>query len=179
MNTNEEVLVKLLEYKVQNDLPAKLVAVQSEWAATHTIGTVTLAADVIVGFETTISEIIISGWDAISDDELLERIDSFPCAFCFVSQITPVSIYEQADSDQLQFLAGIKIVDQGTSRSILEKKVYRFTHAVYDMMREDPFLSGSGWSVQDISKYYSATTPSQPLIKAGMVSFNVTMASVS
>jgi len=140
---------------------------------------VSLAADVIVGFETTISEIIISGWDAISDEELLQRIDSFPCAFCFVSQITPVSIYEQESADELQFLAGIKIIDQGTSRSILEKKIYRFTHAVYDMMRSDPFLSGSGWNVQDIAKYYAATTPSQPLIKAGMVSFSVNMGSVT
>jgi len=127
-------------------------------------------------------EIIISGWDSISDEELLVQINRFPCAFCYVSQITTVSsapYYEQDDADQLQCLAGIKIVDQGSSRSILEKKIYRFTHAVYEMMRDDPWLSSAGWSVQNIGKYYAATTPSQPLIKAGLVSFSVVMPSVT
>lgn len=179
MNTNEEVLAKLLEYKVLNDLPAFLAAVQSEWEGTHSIGTVTLDADPIVGFKASMAEIIISGWDTIDEDELLNRINRFPCAFCFVSEIQPIAIYEQETADELQYLAGIKIVDQGTSRSILEKKIYRYTHATYDMMRSDRFLNGSGWYVENVAKAYAGTIPTQPLLKSGLVGFSIKKASVT
>lgn len=142
------------------------------------MGSITLSADVIVGFETRMAEIIISGWDVIDETELLERINRFPCAYCYVTETRPILFYEQESAEQIQFLAGIKIIDQGTSRSILEKKIYRYTHAVYSMMRSDIVISDSGWEVTDLIKAYSGTVPSQPLLKSGAVVFKVTKASV-
>lgn len=143
------------------------------------MGTITLNADPIIGFKTAMSEIIISGWDVVDEAELLERINRFPCAYCYVTETRPLSIFEQENADMIQFLAGIKVIDQGTSRSILEKKIYRYTHAIYSMMRSDTFLSDSGWAVTDLVKVYSGTVPSQPLLKAGAVNFMVKKASVA
>lgn len=152
--------------------------IKSEWEQTHSIGTILLAADPIGTLDTSISDIIISGWEEIETDELM-RINRTPCVFVYVTDVSPEIEFEQEETDYTALGCGIKVIDRGSSREVLEKKIYRYVDAVYRMMRDDMFLSESGWSVVDLSKAYSGTNPTSPLTKAGMVSFNVLIPSVT
>ena len=143
------------------------------------MGTLSIVADPIVGFQLSIPEVIISGWEEIPEDEL-HRISRYPCAFCYVTEISSVpDIFEQEEVEQTRYFCGIKIVDEGSAMNTLEKKMYRYTNAIWRMLRTDMFLKDSGWAVQDLARVYSATVPSTPFLKAGMVSFTVKMAEVA
>ena len=143
------------------------------------MGTISIDADPIVGFLTTIPEVIISGWEEIPEDEL-DRIDRYPCVFCYVTEISSVPDFaEQETTRRSQFFCGLKIIDEGSAMDTLEKKLYRYTNAVWRMIRADMFLKDSGWMVDDVARIYSATTPTEPFLKAGLVSFTVMIPEVA
>ena len=179
MITTEEVLGKLLEYSLRNTLPTYLTEVKLEWDSPHTIGTVTLPADPIMNFPSSMPQIVFSGWEEI---DKIERFDRFPCAFVFITDVTPLAeiVFEQETADRVSLACGIRVIDQGTDEVVLEKKLYRMTDAVYRMVRHDMYLSGSGYAVMEVSKAYSAVAPYQNILfKAGQVSFMVVVSDVT
>lgn len=107
------------------------------------------------------------------------RVSSLPCIYIFVVEMTPGDIYEQESAARDHYSAALKIIDQGSNYATLEKIIYRYTDALYQMLRADMFLSASGWAISNISKAYSATEATDPLLKAGQVSFTVTVEDVS
>lgn len=150
-----------------------MTEVKSEWDGEQTIGSITLPADPIVGFPTKITEVVVSGWDEI---DRIDRFDNFPCAFVFVTDLSPIVeiAYEQEEADRVAVACGIRIVDQQADETILEKTLYRVVDAVYRMVRHNMFLNASGWAVEQVSKAYSAVEPYQSMLfKAGQVSFIV------
>lgn len=153
-----------------------MAEVESEWASQQVVGSVVLEADDL-DIDQNIQEVIFSGWEEISEDEL-HRINNFPCAFIYVRGIAPEDELEQ-DEYITALDCGIKIIDVGSHRDILEKKLYRYTDAIYRMLRSDPYLSETGWTVTDISQAFAATEPLEPLVKAGLVTFTVLMDAVT
>lgn len=164
---------------MQNSLPTYLAEVKSAWDNSQTIGTITLDADPIEGFPLEISQVVFSGWEEV---DKIERFDRFPCAFVFVTDLTPVAelFFEQDTADRVAAACGIRVIDQGADEEILEKRLYRMTDAIYRMMRHDMFLSSSGMLIQSIEKAYSAVSPYENMLfKAGQVSFTVVVADVA
>lgn len=156
-----------------------LEAIVSQWSSPQTLGTVKFDADPIVGFRTEITEIVISGWEEMASIEQLMRVNRLPCIYVFVVEMTPGALlFQQDDTEQMVFAASLKLIDQGTSYDTLEKSIYRYTDALYQIMRADMYLASSGWAVSNVAKAYSATEPSDPLLKAGQVSFSVTVEDV-
>jgi hypothetical protein len=152
------------------------VEIESEWATAQTVGSVEIAADDL-DIDTQIDEIIFSGWEEISENEL-QRINNYPCIFIYVRDVSPEVELEQDEYvDVLD--CGIKVIDVGSHRDILEKKLYRYTDAIYRVVKSNLYLSGNGWAVSDLSQNFAATEPLEPLVKAGLVSFTVLMPSVT
>lgn len=116
-----------------------------------------------------IPQTIISGWEMFPEDEL-DRIDQYPCVFCYSTEISYPLTFEQETAAEARILAGIKVIDEGSDRVVLEKLIYRYTDAIFRTFLSDMYLCDSGYEIIDISKVYSATEPREPLIKAGMVS---------
>ena len=162
-------------------MPTYLQEVKSEWEASHILSAkegdpITLDPDPI-NIDLEMSWIRIAGQEDIDIDE----IDRFPGVLIFVTDLTPGTLlmFQQEEVEEDVMAAAIRVVNEGTNAEVLEKSIYRYTHAIYNMMRYDRFLSGLGWFVDRPAKHYSAIEPSEPLLKAGQVSFIVKTVSVA
>lgn len=111
--------------------------------------------------------------------EQLMRVSRLPCVYVFVTEMTPGDLlWEQSSAEQVFFASALRVIAQGSNYDILEKTIYRYTDALYQMLRNDLYLKSSGWEISRVSKAYSATEATDPLLKAGQVSFTVVVEDV-
>lgn len=135
------------------------------------MGTITLIADPIAGFRSSMAQVLISGWEDVDPD----LIQAYPCAYCYVSNVDFLVEFEQDNTvARLTTTAGVNIIHRSNNSPILEKLVYRYTDSVYRMMLNDMYISGSGWKIMSIVKDYTAVLLADDfLYKQGSVAFTV------
>lgn len=162
-----ELLCKAAQIILRRDVNTFVAQIAAEWDSQQVLGTLTIPADPLPGFDP-----IDAG------DILLGRVD----ALASISNFPTIQIFaNDEDSDPTEggeqnwtgahINWNVRIAVQGTTVEHTEKLIYRYKDAVYRTLLQDRTLGGAALSTNPPSVEY-ASIPEMPLYRAVQMTFH-------